>query len=114
MFLILLQKPFSSISGFVLRAIFAGCLIALTLMGPLGRAQNQQPPPSQEPTATPTPAKNPNSPPEAGGPAGDIGPIAIPKKKEEPPRKEDVPRPPKKEPGMPDYSLRVNVPLVTI
>jgi VWFA-related protein len=53
--------------------------------------------------------------PEAGGPEGDIGPIAVPHKKEEqaPPKKEEEPKPKKVE-GMPDFSLRVNVPLVTV
>src|SRR5689334_10179427 len=48
----------------------------------------------------------------AGGPQGDIGPIAIPKKKEEPPP--PPPPTPKNPEGMPDYSLSVNVPLVTV
>jgi VWFA-related protein len=53
------------------------------------------------------------APPEAGGPQGDIGPIAVPKKKEEPPPP-PPPTAPKKIPGMPDYSIQVNVPLVTL
>jgi VWFA-related protein len=51
--------------------------------------------------------------PEAGGPGGDIGPYAIPKKKTE----EAPPPPPpmpKKVEGMPDYSIRVNAPLVNV
>lgn len=56
-----------------------------------------------------------NTTPSAGGPEGDIGPIAIPKKKEEPtPKKEEAPRPPKKDEAMPNFSLKVNVPLVTL
>jgi VWFA-related protein len=56
-----------------------------------------------------------NSTPEAGGPEGDIGPIAVPKKTEQPPppKKEEEPKPKKVE-GMPDFSLHVNVPLVTV
>lgn len=53
------------------------------------------------------------APPEAGGPQGDIGPIVVPKKKEEPPPP-PPPTAPKKVPGMPDYSIQVNVPLVTL
>ena len=64
---------------------------------PGGQQQNQQ-----------------NAPPEAGGPQGDIGPIAVPKKKAEEPKKEETPKPPKKIEGMPDFSIRVNVPLVNI
>jgi len=53
-------------------------------------------------------------PPAAGGPQGDIGPIAVPKKKteEKPP---DRPAPRVKNPeGLEDFSLRVNVPLVNV
>ncbi len=50
---------------------------------------------------------------EAGGPTDNIGPYAIPKKKAE-----DAPPPPpvtpKKVEDMPDYSLKVNVPLVNV
>jgi len=64
--------------------------------------QNQQPN-SQQPQ---------ESPPEAGGPQGDIGPMAVPKKKEAPP--EAAPPKIKNPPGMPDYSLHVDVPLVNV
>jgi VWFA-related protein len=59
---------------------------------------------------------NPNkqdAPPAAGGPGDDISPYAIPKKKDEPP----PPAPsttPKKIEGMPDYSIKVDVPLVNV
>jgi VWFA-related protein len=59
--------------------------------------------------------QNPNqqeAPPEAGGPNSDTGPYAIPKKGAEPP---PPPAPkPKKIEGMPDYSIHVDVPLVTV
>src|SRR5208283_5303269 len=61
------------------------------------------------------PPANPNqqeAPPEAGGPQNDIGPYVIPKKKEEPPP--PAPEKPKKIENMPDYSIRVDVPLVTL
>src|ERR1041384_1330032 len=61
------------------------------------------------------PSSSPNkqdTPPEAGGPQTDVGPYAIPKKKEEPPP--PPPEKPKKIEGMPDYSIRVNVPLVNV
>jgi VWFA-related protein len=56
---------------------------------------------------------NPNkqeAPPEAGGPQNDAGPYVIPKKKEEPPP--PAPEKPKKIENMPDYSIKVDVPLV--
>src|SRR5215471_21698291 len=60
--------------------------------------------------------QNPNqqeAPPEAGGPSGDTGPYTIPKKtNEEPPP--PPPERPKKVEGMPDYSIHVDVPLVTV
>ncbi|MBI1739314.1 MAG: VWA domain-containing protein [Candidatus Koribacter versatilis] len=78
--------------------------------GTLVRAQgaSQQPPASQLPA-------NPNkqeTPPAAGGPQTDVGPYAIPKKKEEPPP--PAPEKPKKIEGMPDYSIKVDVPLVNL
>ena len=66
---------------------------------------------AQSQPSAPSPNKQ-ETPPEAGGPQTDVGPYAIPKKKEEPP-----PPPqekPKKIEGMPDYSIRVNVPLVNV
>ena len=52
--------------------------------------------------------------PEAGGPEGDIGPIAIPKKKPEETAPPALPPKPKEIEGMPSYSLTVDVPLVTL
>jgi hypothetical protein len=81
--------------------------------------QNQQPasaqPSSQTSQQTPDTSKpKQDAPPEAGGPGDNVGPYVIPKKKEEeappPPR----PVTPKKLEDMPDYSLKVNVPLVNV
>ena len=61
------------------------------------------------------PPVNPNqqeAPPEAGGPQNDVGPYVIPKKKEEPPP--PAPEKPKKIENMPDYSITVSVPLVSL
>jgi len=52
------------------------------------------------------------APDEAGGPQNEVGPMAIPAKKEEPPP--ERPRPPKKPEGMPEYSLRIEVPVVSV
>ena len=76
----------------------------------------QQPDPQQAPPPYPQSAPPASqTPPEAGGPSGDNGAIAIPKKKE----KEVVPPAPpepkvKNPPGLQNYSLRVNVPLVNV
>jgi VWFA-related protein len=61
-------------------------------------------------------SNNPNQqapPPEAGGPTSDVGPYAIPSKKNEPPPPPPPTRPKKIE-GMPDYSIQVTVPLVQV
>jgi VWFA-related protein len=71
---------------------------------------------AQSQTPQQNPQQNPNQqevPPEAGGPNGEAGPYAIPKKGEEPPPP-PPPEKPKKVEGMPDYSIRVDVPLVTV
>ncbi len=87
---------------FTLLTLLAIALGTLVLAGP-ARAQTQG-------------SQNPNqqqAPPEAGGPTGETGPYAIPKKTEQPP-----PPPPTSKPknieGMPDYSIHVDVPLVTL
>jgi len=71
-------------------------------------------PPQQE--SSPSAQQNPNqqdAPPEAGGPNSDTGPYAIPKKGAEAPPPPPPPKPKKIE-GMPDYSIHVDVPLVTV
>ena len=79
-------------------------LICLAILPAGARAQNNSQPPA-----------NPNqqeAPPEAGGPQNDVGPYVIPKKKDEPPP--PAPEKPKKIDNMPDYSIKVDVPLVTL
>lgn len=73
--------------------------------------QNQQQPDQQQ-TQQP---QNSNTGGEAGGPEGDIGPIAVPKKKTDESKKVDQP-PPKPKPieGLPQFSIAVNVPLVNL
>jgi VWFA-related protein len=82
-------------------------LLSSLLPAALAQDQNQQPPAQQQQKPSE------QAPPEAGGPQGDIGPIAVPKKKEEPPAP-PPPSAPRKIPGMPDYSIQVNVPLVSL
>ena len=89
-------------------------LFAALASAPLLRAQN----PAATPAAPPTPPQQQDqAAPDAGGPGGDSGVIALPKKKEAP---VDVPPPapvaPKvKNPeGMSNFSLRVDVPEVTV
>ena len=74
----------------------------------------------QSQTQTPAPQQTDNgkpkqdAPAEAGGPGGDIGPYSIPKKTPEEAPPPPPPPTPKKVEGMPDYSIKVNVPLVNV
>lgn len=93
------------------------CLVfAAMASAPLSRAQDQPPQQPQQPQQQ-TPPKPDQTAPEAGGPSGDTGAIAVPKKKEK-----SVETPPpapaapvvKNPPGLSNYSLRVDVPEVTV
>ena len=92
--------------------VAAGALLVASLVvGAALWGQTQTSPSSSQPQ-TKTPDKpTQETPAEAGGPTGDIGPIAVPKKKEEP-----APEPVKRKPpeGLADYSMRVDVPLVNV
>jgi len=102
------RNSFSSLTSARVIRLLLVFLAASMLLTSLALAQQSQ--------STPAPGgqKGSNTTPEAGGPEGDICPIAIPKKGEEAPKKEDTPRPPAKTPGTPDYSIRVSVPVVTL
>ena len=78
-------------------------------------AQDQQPQ-SQTPAAQAPDNGKPRQevPAEAGGPGENVGPYAIPKKKEDSAPPPPPPAAPKRVEGMPDYSLKVNVPLVNV
>jgi VWFA-related protein len=88
-----------------------GSLIALLLLIMPLCASVQLLAQDQSATAPNVNAQEP--PPAAGGPQTDVGPYAIPKKKDEPPPA-PLPEKPKKIEGLPDYSIRVQVPLVEI
>ena len=62
-------------------------------------------------SAPPAQQQQQQTPPAAGGPQGDVGPIALPKKKEAPPP--ETPKP-LKNPAGTDFSVRVDVPLVNL
>lgn len=92
--------------------LLGGIALALALMPQFGSAQQDQ----SSKSGASQQQQNPNqqeAPPEAGGPNGDVGPYGIPKKGEEPPPPPPPSRPKKIE-GMPDYSIHVDVPLVTV
>jgi VWFA-related protein len=88
-------------------------LVSSSVIPVSAQEQSGQQPSSDQKTPT---QQNPNqqeAPPEAGGPNDQSGPYAMPKKAEEPPPPPPPSRPKKAE-GMPDYSIHVDVPLVTI
>lgn len=71
---------------------------------------------AQQPAASPSPtpqASPQGGAPEAGGPGGDMGPIAVPKKPAEEPKKEEE-KPPKPPETLPNFSMHISVPLVTL
>ena len=74
---------------------------------PAQNSQNSQ-------SSTPNQGSQPQAPAEAGGPSGDLGPMAVPKKKPE--DEKPVERAPKvKNPEeIGTFSLKVNVPLVNL
>ena len=91
------------------------CLLVVFSGAPAVHAQSQtQSPPAQQPATQP----NDQASPAAGGPTGDNGSIALPKKKDVP---DDTPPPApaeppklKNPPGLDNYSLRVDVPEVDV
>jgi VWFA-related protein len=78
-------------------------------------AQDQSPAPPQNTQDTQNNAKpRQDVPAEAGGPTDNVGPYTIPKKSLEAPPPPPPPATPNKVEGMPDYSIKVNVPLVNV
>jgi len=73
------------------------------------QTDQQSPPAAQDDNGKP----KQDAPPEAGGPTSDV-PYAIPKKNPEAPPPPPPPATAKKIEGLPDYSLKVNVPLVNV
>ncbi len=68
---------------------------------------------SQSDQAKPQSSQQQEQVPEAGGPGGEVGPMAIPKKQTD----DEAPPPqptPKKQADLPEYSLHVDVPVVTV
>jgi VWFA-related protein len=87
--------------------LLAAAFWALTMLGtaPPLAAQDQTPSNGKPKQDVPV---------EAGGPGDSVGPYAIPKKTETEPPPPPPPPTPKKLEDVPDYSLKVNVPLVNV
>src|SRR5260221_10414492 len=81
----------------------------------LAQDQQTQTPAGQTPAQIPDNGKTKQDvPAEAGGPTDNVGPYAIPKKKIEDAPPPPPPVAPKQLENIPDYSLKVNVPLVSV
>src|SRR5215471_677220 len=91
-----------------LLAVIAALSLTPLLLGQQGQS-SQQPASGQQ-----SQQQNPNNSGEAGGPTGDIGPIAVPRKGESEAKKADQAPKPKPVEGMPNFSISVRVPLVTL
>lgn len=103
--------PDSILNLFRLMAIIAVLCVASLLAAQTQSSQTSQQPANNQQNQQ----QNQNSTPEAGGPQGDIGAIAVPKKGEDSSTtKKDVAPKPKPVPGMPDFSISVKVPVVTL
>ncbi len=85
--------------------------LSLFFAAPPASAQDQTPSPSQ---TNDNGKPKQDVPAEAGGPSGDIGPYAIPKKNPDEAPPPPPPPTPKKLEGLPDYSIKVNSPLVNV
>ncbi|HTC46190.1 MAG TPA: VWA domain-containing protein [Candidatus Aquilonibacter sp.] len=77
-------------------------------------AQDQSSQPTQNPPSSNEGKPKQEAPPDAGGPGGDIGPYAIPRKNPDEAPPPPPPPPLKKDESLPDYSIRVNAPLVNV
>ena len=86
-------------------------LVACLFLPSVTRAQTSSQQPSSQSQTSQAPSQ---AAPEAGGPGGEVGPMAVPKKTKE--SSDDTPPPPKpkKQAEIPEYSLRVDVPVVTV
>lgn len=99
------------------RCVLAVAMLLSLCNAPAIRAQATPPSnnPGQQPQQNPPPQQPDQASPEEGGPGGDNGVIALPKKKEEAPEPPPPPKPVvKNPPGLGNYSLRVDVPVVTV
>ena len=99
------------VCGYLVMALM-GVLASILLTAVPVSAQSSSSNPQAQSQPTQSQSQQDQMPAEAGGPTGESGSIAVPKKKET----EEAPPPPKprQPPDVPQYSLHVNVPEVTI
>jgi VWFA-related protein len=94
--------------------MFLSTVVLLALFPATRLNAQQQQQQDQQGTSTAAPSQQQKTPDESGGPQGDIGPYAIPKKKDENSTPPPPPPKPKVPEGMPSYSLTVDVPTVNL
>ena len=93
------------------RAVILALAFGMVLFSVAAFAQDTQ----SQPQQTTDQKQKQAPPPAAGGPQGDLGPIAIPKKTDQQQQSTPLPPPAPKVPtGMPNYSVTVDVPLVNL
>lgn len=105
-----LEVPSNSptVSGHLRRTAFV--LLSALVLGIASQAQSGSSSGSQQ-QSQPAQSQQDQMPAAAGGPTGDSGPIAVPKKSDS----EEPPPPPKPKPAdIPQFSLHVDVPVVTV
>src|SRR3974390_2456793 len=96
------------VGAFFLIALFAVLLVITPIAGSAQSSSSQSSPQTQ------SPQKPDQVPDEAGGPGGEVGPMAVPRKTKESSDATPPPPKPKKQADIPEYSLRVDVPVVTV
>jgi len=97
---------------FVLGVFVAASTLAVRAQDQPAQSSSQS---TQQTTQTPDNGKpKQDAPAEAGGPGDNVGPYVIPKKTNENAPPPPPPPTPKKIEDLPDYSLKVNVPLVNV
>src|SRR5580704_12401569 len=109
------RSYFQNFSRIVL-ALTASLVLQSGVSPAFGQDQSQTPPPQSQPQDQGNANGKPKqeAPPEAGGPGESVGPYSIPRKNpDEAPLPPPPPVAPKAE-GLPDYSIKVNVPLVNV
>jgi VWFA-related protein len=107
---------FRMVRAFATCLAIAGLLLPALAQDQQGQTSASQTPSSQTPSSQAPDNGKPrqDAPPEAGGPGDNVGPYAIPSKKPEEVPPPPPPVTPKKIEDMPDYSLKVSVPLVNV
>jgi VWFA-related protein len=108
-----LMQLFALLSLRIFKSFYRVTAITALSILALSSSPSQQSQSSQQ-SASGQQSQPQNSTPEAGGPKGDIGPIAVPKKGDtEAKQPEQTPKPKPVE-GMPNFSISVKVPVVTL